>query len=181
MTSLTIYRCEQLNKDLEYILSLTPSLIHFKFVSTGTKLDWNGNGHYWQRLIQTNLPLLKKFQFFISYNMLNSQESIPSLDLLITSFQTPFWIEDKRWFVTSDYVMYIRSSRLYTTPVCIDGFHEGQLRCELSSMNTNYRLLGRMSVDGKYIDADEIKVCFSVSEQIGKISICDKMCRFNED
>jgi len=76
------------------MLSLTPSLIYFKFVSTGTILDSNADGHYWERLIQAKLSLLKNFEFFFTYEMNAIKETMPTLDSLITSFQTPFWIED---------------------------------------------------------------------------------------
>ncbi len=70
--------CEPVNIDPEYILSLTPSLIHFKFISTKKMLDSNADGHYWERLIQTKLALLKKFEFLFIYKMSDIQESIQS-------------------------------------------------------------------------------------------------------
>lgn len=86
------------------------------------------------------------------------KETIPGLDSLITSFQTPFWIEDKRWFVTSDYVIYLDWIRFYTTPVCIDRFYKKQLRCEISSMDTDYRLVGQMWIEKASVDVAAIKV-----------------------
>jgi hypothetical protein len=40
------------------------------------------------------------------------------IQLFISRFQTPFWLEEKQWFVTCDYIDYLNQVMLYTTPLC---------------------------------------------------------------
>ena len=100
---------------LESLLSLTPSFRHLKIVSNLYRLDSVVDSSYWQQCIQTKRPSLVKFEFlFLCAVGRNSHYT--SLESLIGPFQTPFWLEDKRWFVTCSYVIKSGVIWLNTTP-----------------------------------------------------------------
>jgi len=138
VTSLIIYDQSLSIKDLEWILSQFPRLVHLKLDSRRTILDSVFDGYYWEQLIQNILPTLKTFQIFFSYDFAH-RDNAPNLHTLIHAFQTSFWIEKKRWFIICDYVIQSNTIRIYTIPAFIDISHN-PLRLELSSMNNIYRL-----------------------------------------
>ena len=107
--------------DFELVLSLTPSLVRLKLISSRVKLDSILDGSDWARLIQTKLPDLKTFQFLFSYHLQKGDDA-KDLDLLVDRFRTPFWLHDKNWVITCDYVLQEKCIYFYTTPRCaIDG------------------------------------------------------------
>jgi hypothetical protein len=99
---------------LELFLSLTPSLIYLKLIGEGFVFD----GNRWEQFVQINLPHLKKFEFFItSWKLINQTRN--DLQLIIQSFQTPFWIEYKKWFVACEFnTDPLNSIQLYSIPIC---------------------------------------------------------------
>jgi hypothetical protein len=100
--------------DFELLLSLTPSLVVLKLISCRSKLVSILNGSDWSYLIQTKLFHLKTFQFFFSYTL--RQEINPEdLDLMIDQFRTPFWLQEKKWIITCDYILENKIINLYTT------------------------------------------------------------------
>ena len=103
--------------DFELVLSLTPSLVRLKLISSSVKLDSILDGSDWARLIQTKLPDLKTFQFFFSYN-LQQENDAKDLDSLVGRFRTPFWLQDKKWIIACDYVLQEKVIYFYTTPRC---------------------------------------------------------------
>ena len=103
--------------DFELVLSLTPSLVRLKLISSRVRLDSILDGSDWARLIQTKLPDLKTFQFLFSYN-LQKEDDAKDLDLLVDRFRTPFWLHDKKWIITCDYVLQEKCIYFYTTPRC---------------------------------------------------------------
>jgi hypothetical protein len=115
---LTIDDCQLSIPKLECLLSLTPSLAHLKLVSSRSTLDPIFDGSYWEQFIQNKLLLLNKFQFFFTDNTYKSHNST-TLDSLILPFQSPFWLNNKHWFVTCDYIPRESKIKLYTTPVCM--------------------------------------------------------------
>jgi hypothetical protein len=111
--SLILEKCHRYMDQLEYILSFTPSLIYLKIISDTNLLD----GYRWERYIQTNLPFLKKFEFFFTYY---SQKDLNNddIELLIKPYLTSFWFEIKQWFVTCEYIQNLMEIRLYSIPIC---------------------------------------------------------------
>ncbi|CAF3033810.1 unnamed protein product [Rotaria sp. Silwood2] len=116
LVSLTIGDCNLSINDIEFLVSKTPSLIHFKLGSRRKVYDSTFSGSWWEQFFKTNLPNLTRFQFFFSYT-LNNDDVITEVDSLIDSFQTPFWVNMKYCFVQCDYVMTRTMINLYTTPV----------------------------------------------------------------
>jgi hypothetical protein len=115
LISLTIADCQLSMTDLEILLLLTPSLVHLDLVSSRSTFDSIFDGSYWEQFIQNNLPFLNKFQFFFTYNA-NQYNPTISFDLLILPFRSPFWLSNKHWFVTCDYIPGKSKTRLYITP-----------------------------------------------------------------
>ena len=62
LTSLTMNQLVANIADLEYLLSLTSSLVHLKLIGNGNYRD----GNRWEQFIQVNLPVLQNFQFFFT-------------------------------------------------------------------------------------------------------------------
>jgi hypothetical protein len=114
LVSLTITDCTLPTEQLESLLSLTPKLQYLKLVSKRKVFDSVFDGSEWERFIQTKLPLLNTFEFFFSYSYVRDKDII-NLNTLITPFRTPFWLDDKRWFVACVYQMRRRSIRIHTT------------------------------------------------------------------
>ena len=98
--------------DLELFISLMPSLNHLKIVSSKNFIHDNR----WEQFIQANLPQLNRFELFIEdYN-----STFVDLKSILAPFQTPFWIEHKKWFFTCEYsttkpAYFI----LYSHPICV--------------------------------------------------------------
>ena len=116
LVSLTIEKLIVSVNQLELFLSMTPSLVYLKLIGGTKMLD----GKRWEQFIQINLPLLAEFEFlFTEWRFF--QKTISEMELIIASFQTSFWIEHKKWYVTCDNDIDIDSSsniRLYTIPIC---------------------------------------------------------------
>lgn len=104
---------------LDLLLSQTPNLTHLKLVCNGQRFDSAEDLSLLERAIKNTLPLLRKFQFCVSYiRFFNCNGDFPgSLSSLIVPFRTPFWLEEKKWYVTVDYLILIGIIRIYTTPV----------------------------------------------------------------
>jgi hypothetical protein len=100
--------------DLEYFLSLMPSLIHLKLIGFGHFMD----GNRWEQFIQTNLPCLNQFELFVEKKQ--NEDTPVDIKSILTSFQTPFWLEHKKWFFTCEYVeLWSKIFKLYSIPMCV--------------------------------------------------------------
>jgi len=96
LESLIIDELDVRISEFQKFLLLTPSLRRLKF-----KNDLLFNSQEWEQFIQVNLPCLTQFEFYCStYNFSTSQED---LRVLVESFQTPFWLEHKKWFITGNF------------------------------------------------------------------------------
>ncbi|UJR18882.1 hypothetical protein I4U23_022010 [Adineta vaga] len=94
------------------------------------------DGYRWGKFIQLNLTELKKFEFY--FDQWINCKTLKESELINSSFQTPFWIEHKQWFVVCEYSKSSALYRLYTQPICVnelqyDPYYK-QLRS--STMNT---------------------------------------------
>ncbi|CAF3990703.1 unnamed protein product [Adineta steineri] len=114
LTSLTFKDFCIVIDELESFLLLTPSLIQLKLIGGRGMLD----GKKWEELIQRNLPQLNKFEFYFTQSI-STMLSSTDPELIISSFQTSFWIEHKKWFVTCEYHFEnSKSIHLYSLPIC---------------------------------------------------------------
>jgi len=141
LTSLILTDSRMSMIGLVSILSLTPVLTYLKIIGLPDSFATIADGFRWEQFIETNLPLLNKFEFFFT-NMYNVYYIPRDIQLLITQFQTPFWLEKKHWFVTCDYIDYLNQIMLYTTPLCTTDFtyecQANKVSCSTSTiMNPN--------------------------------------------
>lgn len=131
VTSLTMTNCHIAFKNLYFLLSLTPSLIHLKLL---VKYSWDFenfcNGSFWEEFIKQKLPGLCNFNFFFCKS-LQYNSTIHNLHSIINRYQTPFWLQYKQWYVTCDCVISSSSSQVmvYTIPEHI-GDMRYLIRCQ---------------------------------------------------
>jgi hypothetical protein len=93
--------------EIQRLLSLMTRLTHLTLHIDKANSDLI-NGHTW-------IPLLTKiivFQFMFGI----SKKDNVDLD----SFRTPFWLEEKKWYVTYDQWIDTSVSFLYTNPCCTE-------------------------------------------------------------
>lgn len=121
LTSLILIDSRMSMKELVSILFLTPSLTYLKIICLPESFETIADGFRWEQFIRVNLPLLNKFEFFFT-NMYNVYHGWRDIESLISRFQTPFWLEEKHWFVTCDYINYLNQIMLYTIPLCNTDF-----------------------------------------------------------
>ncbi|CAF3991567.1 unnamed protein product [Rotaria sp. Silwood1] len=114
--SLTIKNLSVIIDELELFLLLTPSLVYLKLIGVAQMLD----GKRWEQFIRRNLSELDKFEFYFD-QWRSTHQTLTDLALIIASFQTLFWIEHKKWFVTCEYkhtMLKPHIISLYSIPIC---------------------------------------------------------------
>ncbi len=115
LTSLTIEKLDTTIDKLERFLSLTSSLVYLKLIGDNTGIP---NGQRWEQFIEINLPHLDTFEFFFDERKLHATTP-EDLELMITSFRTPFWTELKKWYVKCEYEIFnSKTVSVYSIPVC---------------------------------------------------------------
>lgn len=160
LVSLSILGCVLSIENLYSILSLTPALTYFKVISSTSGFNAFFDGSTWEQFIISKLIHLNKFEFLFSLNHVYGTNYTHSLESIIALFQTPFWLEDKHWFVTCDFLMRREKKlRIYTTPMCTTD-SEDSMRFEVSSKNSICRFTKRSPA--VEIDVNEDEVCMHV-------------------
>jgi hypothetical protein len=175
LTSLTIQVVFISIDKLEPFLLMTPSLIYLKLIGGKKMMD----GKRWEQFIQINLPQLNRFEFYFSERRLTKQNST-DLELIIASFQTPFWIEHKKWFVICEYIM-PRSQNiyLYSIPICqshityVSKSKKTSLSTYPMMMNNDPTIMDninsfRLTLNKALVDDIQEKVCYSIKIPIFK-------------
>ena len=99
LTSLTLNDIGMTMDKLELLLSLTPSLLHLDLASSEKSFEFARCLSQWEEFIRLKLPRLceLKFCFFCFCSNWENFES------LIVACRTPFWLKEKRWFVTCQF------------------------------------------------------------------------------
>jgi hypothetical protein len=100
-------------EEIEYMLYSMTQLIHFTIISNNVQYDM-ADGITWSRLLKTVVTF--KFKFTLDQNTFTQ----PLIDL--ASFRTPFWLEEKHWYVTYDRCIDTGFSLLYSNPYCLDDY-----------------------------------------------------------
>ena len=115
------------NSDMKNLLEKVSSLRYLKIIANGKQ--WF-NGHFWEQ----SLPLdLIRFQFNFCTQSIHLNEEI-----IFETFQTPFWLQTKHWYVMLDYQMNPTMAHLYSLPYCDSQFYyrpsmDNERRCRSSS------------------------------------------------
>ena len=167
LTSLTISDCQLSTEDLQMVLQLTPSLLHLKLISFRPKFSSIFDGSYWEQFLQRELPQLHKFEFVLAYVPPHSND-YPSQMSIIAPFRSSFWLDNKQWFVTCDYVLSSARMILYTIPVSMT---EYRVLCSFERWmpKTVCRLTCRLV--NEIIDTTTEQVCIRVLQQCWKANM----------
>ena len=114
LKALSIEGISKETEKIESFLLLTPSIVNLKLIGAAKTID----GQRWEQFIQGNLPNLNQFQFYFDQSVPATHDQ-KDLELIVSSFRTPFWIDYKKWFIIcgfqSDSPMQIY---LYSIPIC---------------------------------------------------------------
>lgn len=109
LKSLTINSCTFSMSKIEWLLQEFSSLKRFRLLTAlGNSDEWILDGILWSQLVSQ----LDTFQFIFTVNPEDSTE-FRAQDCL-KKFQTPFWLEEKTWFVALEH--YAAEVILYTLP-----------------------------------------------------------------
>ncbi|CAF4211783.1 unnamed protein product, partial [Adineta steineri] len=95
LTSLIINFCYLSFKNLNLLLSYTPSITYLKLIIYEAEMDSLFDGSPWEEFIQTKLPFLNKFHFCFRHTIQKNSEKYISIDSLINQYRTPFWLDKK--------------------------------------------------------------------------------------
>lgn len=137
LTSLTLRSPQILIDQLESLLSFTPSLVHLHIVSHSSTFRFLQHLSQWEHFIRDKLPLLKMFQFYAFTNEYQ-YTNVQDMELILNGFRTPFWIEEKHWYVTSKYTKNgIRSGMMLYSSTTSDGDFPNNLWPDILSYSTS--------------------------------------------
>ena len=130
LTSLILEKISSTIDELESILKMIPTLIHLKLIGSGNYYD----GYRWEHFIQLHLSSLNKFEFFFNKTY-NTQQTFIDAEHIIASFQTPFWLENKQWFVTCEIDNNTSCSlTLYSIPLCVPFLSYETMKISISTL-----------------------------------------------
>jgi hypothetical protein len=103
LTSLTLQSPRLAIDQLESLLSFTPSLVRLHIASYSSDFDLLRRVSQWEQFILHRLPLLALFKFHLfTYDY--SYENVQDVEAILHAFRTPFWLKEKRWYVTCKYI-----------------------------------------------------------------------------
>ncbi|CAF1661467.1 unnamed protein product [Adineta ricciae] len=139
LTSLTISKCNLLMEHFRLVLITVPSLTYLKLMSTRLMYGHVFNGSFWEEFIQIRFPQLKTFEFHFTYPI-QDNAIVHSVNSIIASFRTSFWLQDKRWFTICDHFIKSKQIAVYTKSICVN--QDGPLiRCEAVPVSSVCRLI----------------------------------------
>ena len=98
---------------IETLLSSMRHLTHFTLIADRVDKEW-ADGGKWARM----LTRMTTFQFIFTFH--SNAFSQQPFDL--QSFQTSFWLSEKKWFVTFDLVTEYCHPLLYSHPYCLEWY-----------------------------------------------------------
>ena len=114
LKSLIIEEVRWTMNELESFLLLTPSLSCLKLIG----LCWDFDGKRWEEFVQVNLPHLDQFQFDIKCHQAIREPRV-DFERIMQSFRSPFWVEDKKWFVQCQWHPFDSCAfEFYSIPMC---------------------------------------------------------------
>ncbi|CAF3338917.1 unnamed protein product [Rotaria sp. Silwood2] len=109
-----------------------PNLRHLTMDLTRVSENFSWYGYEWEEFIVAYLPKLKTLQFrmMFSFRWCCNEEKV---DELLNTFRTPFWLNERRWFVRCEYnirsmdmgLMGLNGS-LYTLPYSFTAYRNFQ-------------------------------------------------------
>ncbi|CAF1091508.1 unnamed protein product [Adineta ricciae] len=137
LTSLTLTDSRMSINGLVSILILTPCLTYLKILGLPDAFEAVADGSFWEKFIRSNLTHLVQFQFYFT-NMYYISYTSRDVQSLVSRFRTSFWLQEKQWFITCDYIDYLNQVMLYTIPLCNPDFtYESEMQKISYSTNSN--------------------------------------------
>ena len=97
LTYLIIKSCTLPTQQLELLLSTVPQLRHLAIGFPELFDKCFIDVYDCENFIRTELNYLDRLEFFYYYEL--SQDRMPSFDSILAPFRTPFWLNEKHWFV----------------------------------------------------------------------------------
>ncbi|CAM2721604.1 unnamed protein product [Rotaria socialis] len=110
--------------DIESLLLLLPKLTHLRLIGQDILTDPSlFDGCRWENFIKTKLTLLNRFEFWFTRYVVDNVDCT-TVESLIATFRTSFWLETKHWCVKCDHISgkYRQYFYLYSIPISLDIF-----------------------------------------------------------
>ena len=100
------------------------------------------NGYQWENIIRSCLPNLQTFRFRMTSDLSNTTYTDQEMNEHFQSFQTSFWLEEKKWFI--GYHCSWNKFHSYTLPYAFKDFHfdfhtQFQTTCKDHHLDRYYR------------------------------------------
>ena len=142
--------------ELESLLLCMPFLCRLDLSGRSASVDFLFDGSYWKQLIAKRLPRLQEFKFWFCASSFNEDDEIESI---INSFQTPFWFEEKRWFVSCTFRAYFPQCRmiLQSPPISITDFNHTDEGYTFSLFNIPASINERITISS----VRRVKLCLT--------------------
>lgn len=138
---------------IEWLIKEIPTLKKLRLITTSVCDDeLILDGYRWENLLLN----IDKFEFIFLVNL--SIDSTFDLDNCIIKFQTPFWIKEKKWFITLE--KYDNEITLYTLPYYNNSFDDQNQSNSYDYRSTANNILQNQSmnkVHDLYIDVSHMK------------------------
>jgi hypothetical protein len=147
MRNLTIKMDDVTLKEIEYMLYSLTQLTYFTIISREVRYDM-ADGITWARLLKTVVT----FKFSFTFDHYTVRPSISSIDL--ASFRTPFWLEEKHWYVTYDRCIDTGFSLLYSNPYCFNDYPLHYMKGFITTESTKQTSTSFSHIDDLIADYD---------------------------
>jgi len=109
------------------------------------------DGYQWEQIIRDYLPNLKIFRLKEQIPVANQNQDDQKLDALLKSFQSRFWLDERKWFVRCDWNLADTYSfiSLYTLPYSFTEFNIDYLlnstsTCPQNNYDGSYHLVHKL-------------------------------------
>ena len=135
LISLTIKETNRSISQLHHLLALTPLLRSLHLINSSATCHCLIDGGKWEGFLREKLTQLNQFDFLFYQRSLKTFTSHAEIDSILAPFRTAFWLDEKQWFVTCDYIKQIHQTRFYSIPYPISTF-EYHLHSENISIST---------------------------------------------
>ncbi|CAF3349212.1 unnamed protein product [Rotaria socialis] len=117
---------------LNNLLQYMPNISRLTITTVQVYFD----GKTWEQLISDYLPQLTVFQLKMEVEFREVNITLEDIiDRLLASFQTPFWLKERQWYVRCHWNPSdpYKWATLYTLPYCFDGFDCSNKSCTKST------------------------------------------------
>ncbi|CAF1373660.1 unnamed protein product [Rotaria magnacalcarata] len=87
--------------------------------------DFYLNGHQWKHIIVNHLPNLQIVRFRMHFKFEENQNIQELIEALLNTFRTPFWLDDRGWFIQCQWKSQSVCDDIYfyTLPMIIDDLY----------------------------------------------------------